>query len=167
MSVHARSVPSGDIHLTTHLAHHLAVALSQLLTPCTGDHRLCRESDGALARKVVVDGHRTVRIDRLDFSYRVHGRSLISGQGNHVRHIFHCQLVEEQFPPLVVVIRAPQFIEPDAVVRACSRHLIVFIDICLIVKVAVQVILSHKVVGQHVRRRGCCRFVIVCEPVRP
>ena len=69
VGVHARCIPAGDVHLPAYLTHHLAVALSQFLAPCAGDHRLCRESDGALTCKVIIDGHRTVRIDSLDFSY--------------------------------------------------------------------------------------------------
>ena len=165
--VHSGGIPTGRIHLFGHPAHHDAPGCGQVMAPGTRDHYFDRESDGARAGEVVVDGCRAVTVNVLYFADGLDRRCLVSGKCDHVGHLVDCQLIQQVIPDRVVIIFAAHVRDLKRTALAGYWHLSVRIDISHRIVVGVEVV-AFDISLRHVQVSGsCCRLGIVGKLVRP
>ena len=136
------------------------------MAPGTRDHYFDRESDGARAGEVVVDGCRAVTVDVLYFADGLDRRCLVSGKCDHVGHLVDCQLIQQVIPDRVVIIFAAHVRDLKRTALAGHRHLSARIDISHGIIVGIEVVALNVSLG-HVQVRGSCGgSLVVRELVR-
>ena len=165
VNVHSRSVPTGNVHVVSHIADHLAELLGQIFVPSASECGGSREADGANAGEVVVQRGRAVSVDELDLADGGDGRSAVATIGDEVVHIVEGQLVEQLFPISVVVILAVHVGQTEAILGTGGRHFVGIIVVLGRIVVAVVGESSFDFVAHGEVGRSCGGFSVVREVV--
>ena len=156
--VHSRSIPAGDIHLVCHLADALAEFVSQILVPGRRNGDADRETDGAYACEVVVDGSRAVAVVRADLADAVYRIRLISAQGDHGVHVIEGHLVHQLIPLGIVLLKTAHVDQLEAVGSAGRDRCRIRIFVCcgrFCRQIVADVVESSLCIGGHLRARRC------------
>ena len=168
--VHSRSVPAGYIHFISHLADAVTELIGKILVPGSCDHNADRETDGADAGKVVVDGSRSVAVISADFADAVDRVGLISAEGDHSVHVVQSHLIHELVPLGIIFVKAAHVNQLETVGSACRNSFRIGILIrcsCLCCQVIADVVEGCLRFVRHLiacgSRCGCC---VVCEMIR-
>ena len=128
VGVHGGGVPAVEAVVQALLTHHLAHLIGQLLIPGGGQHLFGGEAQahGVSAGSAHPGGpaHGAVVVQGSRLADREHLGGVVAGVGQHVGHLAHVQLVQQQVPAGVVIVLAPQVDEGQAVGDAGGGHLV-------------------------------------------